>query len=103
MSRRKPDVDHMQVILDVVCAKGHRVGMIAKRGSHHPDPNPYLVGLPLRFEDLPSPTPTSGKVRGVCEKCGDDVQITWLRAREELDAHEARGRHTGTLRATTGR
>lgn len=103
MSRRRRNWDHKQVILDVECVKGHRVGRLIKRGPDYPDPNPYLVEAPLYFEENHAdPSPTSGKVRCICDQCGADVQITWLRALDELDSHEFHGRHTGTIRATAG-
>lgn len=97
MSRRRPSAMHAQVVLDVVCPKGHRVGILVKLLEPHPNAGTYQVGLPLRFEDLPDPTDESGRIRGRCPDCGADVQVAWMRAKGALDEHDERGQHTGAI------
>lgn len=98
MSRRRPSVMHMQVVLDVECPKKHRVGFVTKLLDPHPDAGTYQVSLPLRFEEPPIPGDDTGRIRGTCPTCAADVQIAWSRAKSTLDDHAEHGRHTGRLR-----
>lgn len=96
MSRRRGDVQHLQVVLDVLCPKGHRVGVVVKFIEPHPRAGTYHAGG-MTFQDLPDPTADSGKVAGICSSCQADVQIAWRRAKQALDDHERTARHTGEL------
>lgn len=97
MSRRRENVQYEHVALDVICPAGHRVGLVIKEIPPSPFAGTYSTGRGVRFEEWPEPTHDSGRVRGTCEACRADVQVSWRRAKAELDAHEALGRNTGEL------
>lgn len=100
MSRRKRDVVAEYSIVDVVCPSGHRVGQVTKLGGKHSQAGKYATIRGVRFEDNPVPSPTSGRVRGLCGECGADVQIRWDRVKVMLDELElSEGRHTGEIAA----
>lgn len=98
MSRRRNDVDHENTVLDILCPRGHRVGMVVKHRLAHPRAGSYSTYRGVRHEDVPFPTDDSGKVRGTCPQCGAEVQHRWDRVRPRLDAMDESGRHTGELR-----
>lgn len=101
MSRRRKGVHFLYVAVDIECPSGHRLGVVVKNieidGS--PSARTYMTGGGVRLRDIDAPTEDSGKVCGVCEQCGADVQLRWDRVRALLDRNHDRGRHTDTLRA----
>ncbi len=95
MSRRnyrKPDTHFLYVMVDLLCTRGHRVGFAAKNIDQHPRAGSYGLSEGIEFEDLPAPTDDSGKIRGTCPDCGDQVQFRWERVRNLLDDNESTGR-----------
>lgn len=97
MSRRRRNVQIEHVILDVVCNRGHKVGAVLKLLPPHPQAGKYATARGVRFEDRPDPDVDTGRLRGRCAECGDDVQVAWARARAVLDENADQGRHTGEI------
>jgi hypothetical protein len=93
--RRKVTFEH--VVLDVLCHRGHRVGATLKLLAPHPRAGQYATAGGVKFEDRPDSDSDSGRLRGRCRECGDDVQIAWSRARADLDARQTAGQHTGEI------
>lgn len=107
MSRRKyKDVQNLDVMLQIECRNGHPVGAAVKHVGAHPDAGRYVVGNGLHFEDVGVEQQTadsgkaadSGKVRGICSVCAQDVQARWSRVRQMLDDLERAEKMSGTLR-----
>jgi len=98
MSRRREAITYEHVALDVLCPADHRVGLVIKAIAPSPFAGRYSTGRGVRFEEWPDPTDDSGRLRGNCRTCGADVQVSWSRAKAELDAHENAGKHTGEIR-----
>lgn len=101
MSRRRRvedqgrgSVQPMQVVVDLLCEKGHFVGIALKYLDPHPKAGEYRQGNGLHFEQ----SGESERVRGTCGECRADVVVRWDRVRALLDDNEVRGRHTDELR-----
>lgn len=107
MSRRKASpTPAMETELIINCSKGHRVGVAYKMGPNRPDAGRYVVANGVKYRDESNQIhAASGRVRGVCSRrimvegverpCGEDVQITWRRILNALDALETQGKQRG--------
>lgn len=98
MSRRRQDIEYEYVAVDIECSQGHRVGLVDKAIGSSPRAGKYTTRGGVNFEDVPTPSADSGRVRGVCDECGADVQVRWDRVRDLLDRNTGRGRHTDSIR-----
>ena len=87
-----------QVFRDVLCARGHRVGMAWRfippdpRTRPQSDPSGYHYSK-MAFVD----TPAGGKVERECPVCGDPVRVRWQRIVDALDEGERDGKLTGVF------
>lgn len=91
MSRRKGDVQYEDFAIDIVCPSGHRLGTVAKHGPQHARAGTYTTYGGVDFEESPSPSPDSGRIRGTCPQCGAQMLLRWDKVRAQLDRNSEIG------------
>ena len=92
--RRRPDTVDVEVSIE--CNNGHLVGRAYKRGLVTSTGRQYVVSNGVLYRDAPgAAASTSGRVRGVCGQCGQDVQIKWERVKQLLDECAIEGKWRG--------
>lgn len=115
MSRRNNLEDHhlLSTMVQIECAKGHRVGSAVKHRLGHPAAGQYRIGNGMHFESEDGTqtgwtreagiTASAGRLRGECREevtdsdgesghpCGSDVIVRWETVKRRLDDNDTRG------------
>lgn len=100
MSRRRSGIVALDVALDVLCDRGHRVGVVVRFGAHAgAQAGQYGLGGGVRFEH--GVAGSTGRLRARCSVCSADVQLRWDRIRTALEDRARSGQATGEMAPAT--
>mgnify|MGYP003380019962 CR=1 FL=1 len=90
--RRKSATEFLNISVNLLCDRGHQVGMAWKDAAPVPEPHNFHVSR-VRWVE----SDKGGMVTSTCERCGSAPQWRWARIVSQLNENEAAGRATGTM------